>query len=63
MLYFYAIIAYKSFSNWETESAQLEKYFSQLGNYFFAVKWSRHLNIYAKAFVLLFSCFSCSYYR
>lgn len=56
MLYFYAIIAYKSFSNWETESAQLEKYF-------FAVKWSRHLNIYAKAFVLLFSCFSCSYYR
>lgn len=38
MPYIYSIITKETRPNWEKESAQLEKIFPQLGNYFFTVK-------------------------
>ena len=63
MLYFYAIIAENPFLTGKQNPPNWKNIFSQLGNYFFAVKWSCFLNIYAKAFQLSFSCFSCSNFR
>ena len=38
MPYIYSIITQETRPTWEKESAQLEKIFPQLGNYFFTVK-------------------------
>ena len=57
MQYIHAVIAEKQDPNCKTISPQLEKYFSQLGNYFLTVKHSLLANKYTEAFQPLFSDF------
>ena len=60
MPYIHAVISEKRNSNCKFISPQLEKYFSQLGNYFFTVKYNLTANKYTEAFLPLFSDFVAS---
>ena len=59
MPYIHAVIAEKGNPNCKTISPQLEKYFSQLGNYFLTVKYNLTANKYTEAFLPLFSGYYC----
>ena len=63
MQYIHAVIAEKRDPNCKTISPQLEKYFSQLGNYFFTVKYNLTANKYTEAFQPLFSGFCCEFIK